>query len=160
MCFSKRTKLDYKDPKCLSLRPITLKFHKVSHRLKIRLYHEVHNQGYSVTPDQMMILGKLWEHEGLSQNELCQLTTKGKSNVTRIITNLVNKGLVIRETNPKDRRSFTILLTETGLELRKHITPILHSYLDQAFSDFTEEEFKQFEFLLQKIANNLDKMED
>ena len=75
-------------------RPIDHKLYKVGYKLKVRLQQEIQNNGYSVTPDQIMVLGSLWQKEGLSQNEICSFTAKGKSNVTRIIDNLVKKELI------------------------------------------------------------------
>ncbi len=140
-------------------RPIGDKLHKVGHKLKLRLQQEIQNNGYSVTPDQVIVLGSLWNDEGLSQNEICAFTTKGKSNVTRIIDNLVKKELAYRETDPRDRRSSKVFLTDSGRNLKNLIYPILQEYFSHAFAGFSDKEFAHFESYLIRVADNLDKMD-
>ncbi len=139
-------------------KPIGNRFHRVAHKLKIRFWQEIKNHGYSVTPDQIILLTRLWEEEGLSQNEICKLTSKGKSNVTRIIDNLMKKGLVIRKTDPKDRRSTKVYLTEEGKALRDSMLPIITRYFNEAFAGFNEKEFEMFEGFLSRITENLDNL--
>ena len=49
------------------------------------------------------------------------LTTSG--NMTVVIKNLEKNGLVARESNPKDKRSYVVSLTPKGRELIKSIFP-------------------------------------
>lgn len=47
------------------------------------------------------------------------------SDASRIVDRLVQKGLVVRNVNQKDRRAVDILISEKGLEILKKIDPII-----------------------------------
>ncbi|WP_256012419.1 MarR family winged helix-turn-helix transcriptional regulator [Desertivirga xinjiangensis] len=47
------------------------------------------------------------------------------SDASRIVDRLVQKGLVVRNINQKDRRAVDIIISEKGLEILKKIDPII-----------------------------------
>ena len=67
-----------------------------------------------VTPEQWVVLFRLYEREGLTQSELGDRTVKDKTTVTRILDRLEKKGLLYRRRDTRDRRSQRIYLTESG----------------------------------------------
>jgi DNA-binding MarR family transcriptional regulator len=72
-----------------------------------------------------------------------------------MIDYLSDKGLVIREVNPNDRREHRILASKKGL---KYVTKIEASFNDineKAFAGFTKAEVKQYIEMCQRINDNL-----
>lgn len=47
------------------------------------------------------------------------------SDASRIVDRLVQKGLVTRETNQKDRRAVDIIISEKGLEILSKLDPVI-----------------------------------
>ena len=72
------------------------------------------------------------------------------SDASRIVDRLVQKGLVTRTVNKKDRRAVDILITEKGLELLESIH-IEEAMNDGYKSNLSEDEAKQLSNLLDKF---------
>src|SRR5688572_7746146 len=66
----------------------------------------------NVTVDQWLVLKHLYENEKMKQNELAEILFKDNPTLTRIIDLLSDKGLVVRNLHPEDRRSFHVALTK------------------------------------------------
>ncbi len=64
------------------------------------------------------------------------------------------RGLVVRELNPDDRRSFLVKLTEEG-ELLQQGTPTLEKVFNGCCADITREELQQLGRLLTKLNDTL-----
>ena len=72
------------------------------------------------------------------------------SDASRIVERLVQKGLVTRCINKKDRRAVDIQITDKGLELLKKLDPVI-TPIDVLKSNLTESEAKQLNVLLDKL---------
>lgn len=111
---------------------------------------------YDVTPEQWAVLNRLWEREGLSPKELAELTSKDQPNIARILDKLEKKGLITRQTNPDDNRSFLIYLTDRGRELKDELIPLALAALNKALRGIEQEQVKELKLLLNRIYTNLD----
>lgn len=72
------------------------------------------------------------------------------SDASRIVERLVQKGLVTRTVNLKDRRSVDIVISQKGLELLKKLDPIINP-IDVLKANLTETEATQLNTLLDKL---------
>lgn len=112
-------------------------------------------RAYDVTPEQWIILNKLWEEDGIPQKELSTQSFKDQPNITRILDKLEQKGYIRRGPSADDRRSYLVYLTEEGKKLKEILVPIALEVIKKALSGFAEEEIKQIKKLLNKICDNL-----
>lgn len=76
--------------------------------------------------------------------------------VTGIIDRLVREGFVIRESNPSDRRSQTISLTEKAKNLINVMDNFFEEVNAKTLHGFEEEAVENLKEYLRKIINNLD----
>ena len=76
-----------------------------------------------VTLEQWYLLLFLDDFNGTSQLELGNQTSKDKGNISRMLSRLVEYGLIKREKG--DDRKSLIYLTKEGLKLKNKLTPIL-----------------------------------
>lgn len=111
---------------------------------------------FDITVDQWLILKNLSENELLSQTELAQLVFKDQPTLTRIIDLLTKKGYVERVPHPMDRRSFQLVLTETGLSKVKELKPKVVSIREKAWENLNEDDFEEFKRILNTIYYNLE----
>lgn len=72
------------------------------------------------------------------------------SDASRIVERLVQKGLVNRCINQKDRRAVDIIITEKGLDLLKLLDPVI-TPLDVLKNNLSEDEVHQLNHLLDKL---------
>jgi DNA-binding MarR family transcriptional regulator len=67
-----------------------------------------------LTREQMRILFLLFTKGKFSPGEVAESFGVPKANVTSVLDRLVSKGLVSRQENPNDRRSYILSITEEG----------------------------------------------
>jgi DNA-binding MarR family transcriptional regulator len=90
-----------------------------------------------------------------SQRELAGTLHYDASNVTGIVDRLVERGLVERQVDPKDRRIRLVVITEAGIELRKQLIQLVLTN-GRTLVGLTDDEQLQLRDLLRKIATPVD----
>lgn len=111
--------------------------------------------GFTITVDQWLVIRSLYEHNDLNQRELAELINKDTPTLTRIIDLLCKKNLVVRKTHPQDRRCFVVHLTEDGKKMVEDMLPKVKHVRIKAWEGLNEDDFKQFQRILNTIHNNL-----
>lgn len=91
--------------------------------------------------------------------ELCEFTSQGSTNMTRIGNALVKRGLVSRGASKQDRRCVLIRITAAGRRFVQKLLPPLFPRLEAMFTGFSATERRQFDRLLRKLAHNLDQLD-
>ena len=126
---------------------------------RIRYFTQQHitRLGYEITFDQWEILKSIADHKKvLNQKKLAELVSKDNASVTRIISSLIGKGLLARELNRKDRRSFNLQLTDKGRIILMELTPQISHFRSKGLKNLTEGEVKILNSLLRKIHQNVE----
>jgi DNA-binding MarR family transcriptional regulator len=111
---------------------------------------------FDVTVDQWLVIKHLSENGILSQTELAQLVFKDHPTMTRIIDILCKKGYVERMPHPNDRRSFQLLLTDSGNKKVAELRPQIVSIREKAWENLNEKDFEEFKRILNTIYHNLE----
>src|ERR1051325_2209738 len=123
--------------------------------LKSELTHRFNQVGYDVTPEEWVILNRLWEQDGLSQNELAERTIRDKTTITRFLHQMEAKGLITRKSSKEDGRFKKVQLTANGQKLKSSLIPIAQGMLAEAATAISKDEVQTVLGLLKKIENNL-----
>ncbi|MDT8862338.1 MarR family winged helix-turn-helix transcriptional regulator [Alkalihalobacillus sp. MEB130] len=108
-----------------------------------------------VTNEQWSIMIRLWEEDGLTQNQLAELTKKDSPSISRLINNMVKRDLVTRIPHPVDKRTNLIFLTTTGKKLQLSMIEQAQHTVDQISDGIEQEEMETFLKVLKKIDKNL-----
>ena len=119
--------------------------------IKDGLRKEFLRNGYDITIDNYAILSRLWQQDNLTQQKLCELTCKNKSNLTRILDAMEKKDMVKRVKNPLDRRSFSIALTDYSYSLKDDIIKIAKDYGNKIFNKISESDIAFLNITLSKF---------
>ena len=126
------------------------------HRLSTkRFVQNSHNSGLDISMDQWIVLGPIWENDGLSHKEISEYCLKDKTSVTKIIDTLEKKNLVVRVSDQLDHRVKRVVLSNKGKELFLQAIPIMELTRDQLREGITEQDIESFRSVLTKIYNNL-----
>jgi DNA-binding MarR family transcriptional regulator len=110
--------------------------------------------GAELTPSQYSVLNLLWQRDGRQFNELASACCCSPSTITGVVDTLERKGLVARESNPEDRRSILVRLTDEGRELER-ATPGLEMIFQGCCGGLGAEELQQLSILLRKLNETL-----
>lgn len=124
--------------------------------LEYNLQERFKAHGLDLTKVQMIVLKKLHDNNGLSQNELAILTLRNKSSLTRLLTKMEKKNYIFRKQFKEDKRINHVFLTETGREVFKKTKPIIKEMIDTTQQNISKAEKAQFINTLKKIQQNFD----
>ncbi len=115
-------------------------------RLSYELVHyyaicdRVSVESLEVTASQGYILMALPETDRITMNNLSIKMKLANSTMTRMVDQLVQKGMVLREPDPEDRRVVCIRITERGRDARDRLRDTLQTLFAQVIQDIPEEE--------------------
>lgn len=108
-----------------------------------------------ITKEQFSILVILWKEEGCSQQYLAEQTFRDKPGVTRLLDLLEKEEIAYRKTDPNDRRSNLIYLTEKGKKLENRVTEVVQEVILDATRNISEEDAAKLKEILEKLFNNI-----
>lgn len=124
-----------------------------------RCWHKLANEEmkvYGLKGAHATYLTTIARHpQGITVPELCELCLKDKSDASRMLAILEEKGLVRKEGRHKSGYGGTILLTEAGIEAAGHVRQRVDRVVKEAGKDLTEEERAVFYKALDSITENL-----
>ncbi|MDE5416251.1 MarR family winged helix-turn-helix transcriptional regulator [Alkalihalobacterium chitinilyticum] len=120
-----------------------------------RLNKNFKDNDYPVTHDQWSIMIRLWEEDGLTQQQLASLTDKDQPSVSRLINNLVKRGLVKRVQHPVDGRTNLIFLTSEGKKMQIGLIEQAQKTIQQISDGIPKDDLTVFLRVLDKINKNL-----
>ena len=112
-------------------------------------------QNVDLTPEQFLLIDLLWNQGPLSQQELADQLQKDKNSVTKLVDAIERKGFVVRQQNPTDRRSNTIILTELANSLKDDAKIKGISILDKMLTGISDDELCAFLNTLNKLCANM-----
>jgi DNA-binding MarR family transcriptional regulator len=127
--------------------------------LKSELTLRFKQAGYDVTPEEWAILNRLWEQDGMSQNELAERTIKDKTTITRFLNQMERKGLVTRKPSQEDARFKNVYLTPNAQKLKPILIEITQGMLSGAAAGLSAQDIQTTLETLRRIENNLLNME-
>lgn len=105
-----------------------------------------------ITHGHFITLIYVSENEGVTQAQLAEIHRKDRNIVGRNIDALEKQNYVIRKRGVKDRRSYTLYLTEVGKEIVSTYSHLLIKGEKEALKNLTKEEITIFFTLLNKIT--------
>lgn len=108
-----------------------------------------------ITTEQWTVMACLWKEDKVTQQRLCDLTSKDKPSITRLIDNLEKRNLVTRVSDAKDRRINLIHLTSKGEQLQSKAMESIQKIAEKALNGIEDTELNISKNVLKKIIGNL-----
>jgi DNA-binding MarR family transcriptional regulator len=106
-----------------------------------------------LTPPHAGILRRLVQSPGISQRELATTLGMHASRLVAVLDEMESLGLLIREANAEDRRTYSLQVTAKGRETMEQIAAISQQHNDALCAALNEEERAVLVGLLQRIAD-------
>lgn len=111
---------------------------------------------YEITPEQYVVLSMLNEDSLLYQNKLCEELHKDKSNLTRLLSVLEEKGLIEKIQATENKKQVNkIKITQKGKEVKNKITPEIQASREKYLEGISQDEMYTCIKVLNKIQENL-----
>jgi DNA-binding MarR family transcriptional regulator len=106
-----------------------------------------------LTPPYAGILRRLGQSSGISQRELASQLNMHASRLVGVVDEMESLGLVVREANTDDRRTYSLQLTPKGRESLAQISKIAVQHNEALCTALSLEEREVLTSLLQRIAD-------
>ncbi len=110
---------------------------------------------HGLTHAQFDIVATLGNTPGMSYKELGERTLITKGTLTGVIERLEQKGLVIRERNNDDKRSFFVRLTAAGEAVFREVFPQVVAHGKQLFANYSNTDFDALDAALRKLREQI-----
>lgn len=121
--------------------------------LKAELKHRIDKLDLGITGEQFVVLDTVSYYENIYPQKLSDILMKDKSNTTRMIQILVDKGLLIKEAGKSNNRLVYILkITNKGKKLVDDNMPKIKKYITEIFENISDEEIE----LLHKMSTKFE----
>ena len=105
-----------------------------------------------ITSGECIYLIKLYENKELTQEDLAEIYYIDKAAITRSLRSLEDKGYIKRIKNPRDKRYYSIQVTEKALKVKDRIYNALKTWDDLISLDVNAEEFKMISTILENMS--------
>ena len=118
---------------------------------------EAFGRALSLTASQFIVLigtAHRQGQEGVTIRALADHTQLAATHVTTEVGRLIDKGLLIKEANSRDRRSVLVRLSPQGEAAIHDVNPLLRRVNDRLFQNVTRAEFDVVSRFFAKFAHN------
>jgi DNA-binding MarR family transcriptional regulator len=129
--------------------------------IELRIYlrqfikEKLKEHNVNLTFEMLEVMGCLWNADGVSQQQLADITLREKSNMTMLLDNLAKRKLITRVENPDNRRVRLIYLTAEGKALQKQLQPWLAEVYNRATADVDTVSILAGQFVVNKMLTAL-----
>lgn len=117
--------------------------------LKTELKHKIDKLNLGITGEQFVVLDTVSYYDNIYPQKLSDIMMKDKSNTTRMIQILVDKGLITKEIGKiNNRLVYQLKITKEGKKLVDDNMPKIKKYITEIFANIPDEEIE----LLHKMS--------
>ncbi len=116
-----------------------------------------HENGIDLSKEQWIVLKKLNDKDGQTQNDLAFITNRSKTSLTRLINTMEKKNLVFRELSKEDKRINHIYLSDLGKKTFLFSLPVLKKLMSELQDNISQKDLATTIEVLDQIQNNINK---
>jgi MarR family transcriptional regulator, organic hydroperoxide resistance regulator len=129
--------------------------HACYQQIRSVTYREFSQHGLELTPEQWIVLVRLWQRDGQSQSALSESTLRDRPTMSRILDTMEKGGLVERCVDPNDGRSNLIRLTRAGKALQPELVPVARRVVERLERGIPERDLTVTQRTLTRMLANL-----
>ena len=107
---------------------------------------------YDLTAAQAVVILIVCDFKTLTQDEITKRLSLDKSVIAKTVNKLEETGFLVREQNPKDKRTYNILPTENAWQVYPFILQLIDDGLAQMTQRMSEAEKQEFIRMLMLAA--------
>jgi len=103
---------------------------------------------------QLRILFRVRSRPGIDLRTLAEQMGISASGASQQVDKLVERGFLVREDDPDDRRRLSLELTERGQQATGEISKATRSFIESALTVLSEDELSDFHRLLGRVLTS------
>jgi len=125
-----------------------------------RAYSNYLNQSFAraqigINTEQLVVLFILWDKDGQRQQDIADKTSRDKTSITRLLTTMGKRNLIIHKPDEEDSRQKLIYLTEDGKNIKDKVLVQIQNYVDAVQRNIDPEDLKICKNVLNTVYKNL-----
>lgn len=105
-------------------------------------------------PVDGIVIRSISQYRSCNQETICCAADLDKGRIARSMGRLEERGLIRRVVNPQNKREKQVELTDEGGKILEQIRTFEEDWKSRCFSGFTEEEIKNYQSYLERMARN------
>lgn len=126
------------------------------HSVKRTMRNNTNLSDYGLTLLHLRVLKIIHaDDKQITANDIVQKTLIDKAQLARLIKELLTLDYIIKLDNPKDRRSYYLRLTPTGVAIIQMLTAVELQMNDVMKGSLTDNEINEFKRIAKVMADNL-----
>jgi DNA-binding MarR family transcriptional regulator len=102
-------------------------------------------------PGWYALLTVLAQRDSMTPSELSRICGRDRSTLTSSLKDLADRGLIDRQSNPNDQRSYSVRLTEDGRSMQERLQVIADAH-DRLLEEIAGEDKKVFLSVLARLS--------
>ncbi|MBU1296660.1 MAG: MarR family winged helix-turn-helix transcriptional regulator [Gammaproteobacteria bacterium] len=130
--------------------------HKLMHHYRHQLREAALKSGISIPVSHIRSLKCINKIEKCSAKDIADRLSLDKSQITRVLKELVQSGYVEKIRSPDNHRSQLLSLTMDGAELLTKITMLERTATENMTQNLTEQQIEDFTRISEIMVSNLD----
>lgn len=119
---------------------------------RVSSYVHSHLKYDGITVSQFGVLEALNFRGPMCQKDIAEIIRKTTGNMTTVIDNLEKNGLAVRKKDNKDRRFFTVSITQKGMDVLNESFDAYKNNVSERMECLTADELETFIKLCRKIG--------
>ena len=122
--------------------------------LRVLFLKVVDTSETGITPEMWLVLSRLLARDGQSQTEIGEALFRDRPNTSRILAGLEQRGFVVRESDPDDRRRACVKITPNGRAFVIERAPLAIEVRDRLYEDIGKKQLKALRGTIREIEAN------
>lgn len=122
--------------------------------LRVLFLKVVDTSETGITPEMWLVLSRLLARDGQSQTEIGEALFRDRPNTSRILAGLEQRGFVVRESDPDDRRRACVKITPNGRAFVIERAPRAIEVRDRLYEDIGKKQLKVLRGTIREIEAN------
>ena len=122
--------------------------------LRVLFLKVVDTSETGITPEMWLVLSRLLARDGQSQTEIGEALFRDRPNTSRILAGLEQRGLVVRESDPEDRRRACVRITPDGRAFVAERAPRAIQVRDRLYEGIEKKQLKALRGTIREIEAN------
>ncbi len=114
--------------------------------------------GHGITRREWGVVGHLYEQGPMAPSALAEQFQLDRARTSRLVTSLVDKGLVVREVPPGNRRQAVLRLSPAGEALYAQLMPQVQDINRRILSALSDAEMTQFDGFISRLRASADQL--
>ncbi|MGW8282094.1 MAG: MarR family winged helix-turn-helix transcriptional regulator [Gemmatimonadota bacterium] len=122
--------------------------------LRVLFLKVVDTSETGITPEMWRVLSRLLARDGQSQTEIGEALFRDRPNTSRILSGLEQRGFILRESDPVDRRRTCVKITPIGRAFVSERAPLAMQVRDRLYAGIDEDRLKALRATIREIEAN------